>query len=61
MDAPALLAILGSADRAALILLTLHNQLEAAGHQDWARLAWVAYLEASVSADDLGTELGLTE
>lgn len=61
MDAATTLAILGSADRAALVLLTLHNQLQEAGREDWARLAWVAHLEAAQSADTMSTALGLSE
>ena len=61
VDTPAILEILGSADRASLVLLTLHNLLQEAKLEDLARLAWVAYLEASQSADTMGVALGLTE
>ena len=61
MDAPTTLRVLGTAERDALISLTLHNQLEEAGHEDWARLAWAIHLGASRAADTLGASLGLSD
>ncbi len=59
MDRPAALEILGSAERAALITLTLHEQLVDKGHPDLARLAWVVYMGASTAAEKLGADLGI--
>jgi hypothetical protein len=59
MDRATSLEILGCAERAALITLTLHEQLIVKGHPDLARLAWVVYVGASASAEKIGQMLGV--
>jgi len=51
--------IMSSAERAALITLTLHERLVAEGHPDLARLAWVVYTGAARSAEKMGAHLGV--
>ena len=52
------MVLLGSLERCSLLLLTIHEQMEAAG-QPLARAAWVAYLEASESAEAIGKCFGV--
>jgi len=60
VDDASTLEILASAEQAALITLTLHEQLVAKGHPDLARLAWVVYTGASRSAEKMGAHLGIS-
>lgn len=56
---PVTLGVIGSAQRACQVALTLHDLLEALGRHDLGRLAWVIYLEASTSAETMGGVLGI--
>lgn len=59
MDDVTTYEIMSSAERSALITLTLHERLVAEGHPDLARLAWVVYTGASKSAETMGKYLGV--
>ena len=59
MDGGTTLELLGSAERASLLSLALHEQMEAEGRSDWARIQWVIYLENSGSAERIGQALGV--
>lgn len=54
-----ILCALTSTERVSLILLSLHGILVGMGRSDLARIAWAAYLDASVSAESLGQSLGV--
>ena len=51
--------ILSSAERNALITLTLHELLVTMGHPDLARLAWIVYTGAASSAEKMGKQMGV--
>ena len=59
MDDGTTLELLGSAERASLLSLALHEQMEAEGRTDWARIQWVIYLENSGSAERIGQAMGV--
>ena len=59
MDGGTTLELLGSAERASLLSLALHEQMEAEGRTDWARIQWVIYLENSGAAERIGQAMGV--
>ena len=52
-DIDVTMEIIGSAERAALLALSLHEWLLRDGREDQARVAWVIHLEASTSHETL--------
>lgn len=52
------LELCNTAERSALIALSLHEWLLRDGREDQARLAWVLHVEASTAQEALERELG---
>ena len=59
MRATSSIELCNSAERQALVALSLHEWLLRDGREDQARLAWVLHVEASTSKETLEHELGV--
>jgi len=59
MNDDAISEILSSAEKSALLSMSLHQLLRDAGHDALAKLAWVIYLGSSHSAAVLAEHLGV--
>lgn len=59
MNGELTLEIMGSAERTSLLLLSVHEHLIGSGMDTLARVVWVAYLEASHSAERMGDAVGV--
>ena len=57
LEAPAILPLLNSSERATLILFAVHNLLLRSGDVNTAKLVWVAYLETSEVTEALSDAL----